>query len=547
MRNRTLILRVPTGISLLLLAVFSTGCSKDWPAFRHNTLRTAAQIEDTALSDPAQVPNLAVRWTFTAPGAPNNRFRASPIVYEGRVYVGNQNGHLYALDANTGALIWQYPAAGSPGFSSQFTCNPSSQGIASSAAIASVNGTDAVIFGAPDQSIGTHYGEGRLFALNAATGSEIWKSPVIAKLNDLTGGNAGDAIDAAGAVLPGVKALHEQIGYSSPLVFNDRVYIGVADHCDNPIQQGRVVAVFLNSGSIDGAFTYCSTGVCGDNTRGGGVWSSVMGWNGLYITTGNTNNGGAEPAPNNGLSLLRLNQTNGSVIWKFQPVPYDRDWDPDWAASPTYMGASCGGIVISTMKDGWTHALNAGDGVPGPASRRWSFPPATIPFTAADGTVHGDSRYMRSGAAWDDVYVTMNGGLNLNTNISAGYRRLYAFNVCAGPGDLLRWFIDVPGTSGFTYSLGSPTINNGIVYIGTDQGHLVAIADPSVHPGVGWRCSNPDVTSANCVAMGYAFVPQPAVLADVQLDGRMVYTEPALARGKVYVSTEGGKVYMLSP
>lgn len=57
---------------------------------------------------------------------------------------------------------------------SQFTCNPSSQGIASSAAITKVGGTDAVIFGAPDPSVGTALGEGRLFALNAATGAVIW-------------------------------------------------------------------------------------------------------------------------------------------------------------------------------------------------------------------------------------------------------------------------------------------------------------------------------------------------------------------------------------
>jgi outer membrane protein assembly factor BamB len=447
--------------------------------------------------------------------------------------VGNQNGRFYALDADTGAMVWQYPPAASPPLTSQFVCNPSSQGLASSATIATINGTDAVIFGGPDQSIGTHLGEGRLFALNAATGAEIWKSPVISRLTGLTGGS--------------MTEFHEQIGYSSPLVFNDRVYVGVADHCDNPIQKGRVVAVLLSTGAIDGAFTYCSAGTCADNSRGGGVWSSVMGWDGIYITTGNTNIGGPEPAPNNGLSLLRLDKTNGSVIWKFQPVPYALDGDPDWAASPTYMGASCGAVIISTMKDGWTHALNAGNGVPGPASRRWSFPPAAIPFTPGDGTVHGDSRYMRSGAAWDDVYITMNGGLNLTSSVSSGYKRLHAFNVCANAADRIRWIIDVPGTSGATYSLGSPTVTNGVVYVGTDQGHLVAIADPSIAPAAGWRCSNPAVSNANCIAMGFTFVPQPAVLADVPLAGRMVYTEPVLARGKVYVATEAGNVYMLSP
>jgi hypothetical protein len=41
-------------------------------------------------------------------------------------------------------------------------------------------------------------------------------------------------------------------------------------------------------------------------------------------------------------------------------------------------------------------------------------------------------------------------------------------------------------------------------------------------------------------------VPIPAVLASVQLDGS-IQTEPALARGRVYVSTDAGKLYMLEP
>jgi hypothetical protein len=51
--------------------------------------------------------------------------------------------------------------------------------------------------------------------------------------------------------------------------------------------------------------------------------------------------------------------------------------------------------------------------------------------------------------------------------------------------------------------------------------------------------------------MGYTLVPEPAVLANVAVTGSMVYTEPAIANGKLYVSTGGfgspGYVYMLSP
>jgi outer membrane protein assembly factor BamB len=515
-------------------AIVFSGCSKYWTMYRHEHLRSGGQLRSSDVSNPARVPSLAVRWTFTVPAADTSAgtdpgFRASPIVYHGRVYVGSGNGRMYALDANTGAILWKYPAPPAPPLRSQFRCNPSSSGIASSATMARIGGKHAVIFGAPDLSFGTGLGEGRLFALNAATGAEIWKSPVVASLTGLTRGSTSQ--------------LHQQIGYSSPLVFGDRVYIGVADHCDNPIQKGSVVAVKLSDGTIDSSFTYCSTGTCSDSARGGGVWSSVAAFgDSLYATTGNANNGDPEPSPNNGLSMLRINSVTGAVTWKFQPVPYLLDWDPDWSAGPNVVLASCGVMVVSTMKDGWTHAVNAVSG-----ARRWTFPPAAIPFTIGDLTVHGDTRFMRAGAAWGDVFITLAGGLTTTTNLSSNYKRLHALNSCSSDSDRIRWIIDVPGASGGTYSLGAPTVTRGIVYIGTDQGRLVAIADPAIHPAAGWRCSNPDVTTANCVSSGFKLVPEPAVLANIALSGSMVYNEPVIAEGRLFVATGAGNVYMLKP
>jgi hypothetical protein len=181
---------------------------------------------------------------------------------------------------------------------------------------------------------------------------------------------------------------------------------------------------------------------------------------------------------------------------------------------------------------------------------------------------------------WGNVYVAMNGGLNLTeSGVTGGYHRLHAFNVCAAEKSRLRWLIDVPGTSlrcsRNKFCLGNPTITGGIVYVGTDQGHLVAIADPTVKRAAGWRCENADVKSGDCVHLGYRLTRQPAILADVtlplslpcsstcpqhpcSLTNSLVYTEPVLANGKAYVSTEvrdckgegksiAGYVYMLQP
>ncbi len=514
-------------------------CSSDWPAFRHNPLRNAQQLHASGLTDPYQVMNLSVRWQYPPSGQPalGQAFRASPIVWEGRVYVGNGDGRLYALDAATGAELWRYPPAGDPPLTTQFLSNPSSRGIASSAMIGIFreDGREVVILGAPDQSIGAGLGSGRLFALDPVTGAEVWKSPEIAVLNGLTSSATTE--------------LHEQIGYSSPLVFNDRVYIGIANHGDNPIQNGRVAAVDLTSGSLVGAFGFVAT-----STRGGGVWSSVAGGfddGGIYITTGNSRcwNGGCQSAPatDHGLSLLRLDPSSGSVVWKHQPVPFEMDDDPDWASGPTLIPGTCGDIVVSTMKDGWSYGVDAGSGTPGPASVRWQFPP-TGTFSPGDGTVHGDSRYLVPGAAWRDVFLTMTGGENVTTNVSGGFHRVHALNACAGRGSRVRWIADVPNaTPGGSYRLGPPTVTRGIVFIGTHQSHVVAIADPSVWPLASSRCSNPDVTVANCVANGFSLIPEVKVLANVDLGAGSILTEPALAGGSVFVATSGGRVFMLAP
>lgn len=523
-----------SGAVLIMAVVVMSGCSADWPSFRHNALRTGAQLNHGPLTDPAKIATLAVSWTFPASAGvvlspPPGPFRASPIVIDKVVYIGNSNGYFYAINAADGTLKWQYPPSGSPALTSTFTCNPSSEGIASSASYARIGGTDAIIFGAPDQSIGAGLGSGRLFALNASTGAEIWKSPEI-------------------AVLLSDGVTHQQIGYSSPLVFDDRVYIGVADHCDNPIQRGKVAAVHLADGTIDGGFSFLSTGP----PRGGGVWGSQAGWidNGIYVTTGNSNIGGPSPVPNHALSLLRLDAKTGSIVWGWQPVPYDLDQDPDWSATPSVVLGSCGVVAVGTQKDGWTWAVNAGNGTPGPPSVRWAFPTGpwvTSGFVMGDGTVHGDTRYLRPGAVWDDVYIVQTGGVPVITDAYEGFHHLYALNACASDADRVRWIKDVPNSSGAEYSLGPPTVTHGVIFVGTDLGHLVVIGDPSITPASGWRCNNPTISSASCVASGFTLVPDPAVLKDIDLHAGAISTEPALVGDPVYVSTEGGKVLMLKP
>jgi outer membrane protein assembly factor BamB len=528
--------------SLLGVAALGSllGCaSSDWPNYRFDAFREGNQRAATPLSDPAQVPNLAVRWSFPANTAgEGGNFRGGPIVVNGRVFIGSTSGRFYALDANSGALLWQYPAAGQPAL--QGSCGPAG-GVQSYGGYGVMSGAatyfGSVIFGAPDPTAEGGFGSARLFQLDQATGNLIWKSDVVAHVNGCTGSSTSQ--------------LHERIGYSAPLVVGRTVYVGVHDAGDDPIQNGMIRSVSADTGTLTPGFGFEAT-----PTRGGGVWNGpATDLSDVYFTTGNTRNwtGGSQPQPNPnyGLSLMRINGNTGAVAWQFQAVPYDLDDDPDWAAGATLHLASCDEMVSSVEKDGWAYAIDATTG-----NCRWQFPQteATCKFPSGGAHDHGDTDYKRPAATWGDVLILVTGGEALvHDGVNAGYGRLHALDACAPAGtNRVRWLSDIPHSSGGGYALGSPSVTGGIVYIGTDQGHLVALADPTIAAATGTRCSDIDfATAAACTAAGYAVVPIPAVLADVALpDGSSaagLRNEPAIASGKLFIGTDGGHVYMLSP
>ena len=523
-------------IAIAALVLTGAACahgSSDWPMHRYDAARTASQPTNSLLANPAGLGTLHQVWSWHPAavgdadvGATGWGFSASPIVYDGKVFVAHLNGRLYAL-TTSGAFLWKYPPAPGQALVSTTMCNPSSPGIASTPAVAAkVAGVPAVIFGAPDPT--SDNGDGRLWAVNANTGALIWKSPVLA-----------------------ARTANEQIGYDSPVITKHRVYVGVSNHCDNPIIAGKLYAVELNTGALVAGFT---TFVAAPS-RGGGIWSSPAATpdGDAIITTGNgcvAYNGGCttEPSPNHALSMIRLQRNTGAMIWKFQPVPWSLDGDPDWAAIPTVQQSSCGHLAVAPMKDGYTHALKLGPSAPtgdpvalGLSLRQWSFPPASIPFTS--GT-HGDTRYIRGAAVWKDAIYVVTGGRDVTINVTAGYRRLYGLNACASDFERVRWWLQFPG-SGYP-TMGAPSVTRGIVYIGTSTDTLYAIADPDVFPPIGTQCDFPGVSNAACVPNGFRLTPIPAILARVKLSGS-IRTTPALAGGRVYVTTDAGFVHALSP
>jgi outer membrane protein assembly factor BamB len=55
------------------------------------------------------VGNLGLKWQF---GNIGESFLSSPAVANGVVYVGSDDGNLYAINAKTGAMLWGYKTRG---------------------------------------------------------------------------------------------------------------------------------------------------------------------------------------------------------------------------------------------------------------------------------------------------------------------------------------------------------------------------------------------------------------------------------------------------
>jgi len=56
----------------------------------------------------ADVPNLKLKWAFGFPGGA--QAYGHPVIVGGRVFVGSDNGNLYALDADSGCMYWSFKA-----------------------------------------------------------------------------------------------------------------------------------------------------------------------------------------------------------------------------------------------------------------------------------------------------------------------------------------------------------------------------------------------------------------------------------------------------
>ncbi len=174
-------------------------------------------------------------WPFSKPDRP---VFSSPTVYEGTVYVGSNDNRLYAVDAATGTQQWV--------FTQQYG------NIASSPTV--YEGT--VYVGSAD---------GTLYAVEGGTGSKQWtftepndpifSSPTVMNGSVYVGSDDGTlyAVDADSGNKQWVFSRPDASVGSSPTVYEGTVYVGSDD--------GTLYAVDAGTGSEEWAFTEPDGGV----------------------------------------------------------------------------------------------------------------------------------------------------------------------------------------------------------------------------------------------------------------------------------------------
>ncbi len=82
--------------------------SADWPQFHFAADRSGFNAGETTLNA-SNVSQLGLSWRTTISNAP----LSPPVVAGGTVYVGSNDGNLYALSASTGGILWRGPTGGS--------------------------------------------------------------------------------------------------------------------------------------------------------------------------------------------------------------------------------------------------------------------------------------------------------------------------------------------------------------------------------------------------------------------------------------------------
>ena len=445
------------------------------------------------------VSGLALKWTY-ATGA---FVESSAAVVSGVVYIGSDDGNLYALNASTGQKLWSFSTG-------------STQSILDAPAVA-----NGVVY------IGSY--DGVLYALNAATGKQLWSfvtgsNPVVGAPTVVNG-----VVYVSGGVPETLCALDASTGkmlwsdgnsiggWDSAAVANGVVYIGSFDNNARAINASTGAVIWTYSvpdGFLDSSPAVVN-GVVYFGTWDGAVYAlkannGALLWSyetGSHITS--------SPAVANGVvyigswdnNVYALNASTGERIWSFTT-------GDSVESSP----AVANGVVYVGSDDFNLYALNARDG-----QQLWAYLTNTYVQSSpsvVDGVVYAAGGIGHEGPVFAfapgdtaDLYLRI---LPSATTVHQGDLVTYTFPVWnLGPGIAEREVLttEVPEGTAFDYIRVSGTPGLGTCttppYGGTGQ--VVCHENGSMASNTTWTVR---LTVKVTAAKGAVITANAAVLAD---------------------------------
>jgi polyvinyl alcohol dehydrogenase (cytochrome) len=250
-----------------------------WTGWGNNPANWRFQPTAAASISGPDVPRLKLKWAFGIPRV--QAVRSQPVIYDGRVYVGANDGTVYSLDALSGCTFWATTGKpvrsglviGSRGSTAVVFYGDASGGVdaldAHSGALlwrtqadphpaATITGTPSYFQGRlyvpvssseeqarrrPDYECCTF--RGSVVALDAATGGVVWQAYMVAQ----TPTPHGKTPEGRAMIGPSGMAI-----WSSPTIdaAKSRVYVGTGDNYSEPgtATSDAVVALDLRTGRL---------------------------------------------------------------------------------------------------------------------------------------------------------------------------------------------------------------------------------------------------------------------------------------------------------
>jgi alcohol dehydrogenase (cytochrome c) len=267
-----------------------------WPAHNYGLSNTRATTNTDI--NATNVAKLTPKWRFKLPYIGQfGAYTSNPIVLDGVVYIEDPDSDVYALNQQTGAVMWKHlyksvtPSGGPNGLALGY----------------------GLLFGAT---------EGAAFALNPKNGAQVWMHKLI--------GNKLEGIDMTPQLYDG-KVLISTIPGSSTNFYQGGAF-GTVYSLD--AKTGKTVWSFQTVKG--GAKLFGNPKV----NSGGGLWypPSVDSHGRVFLSVANPAplygtpkfpNGSSRPGPNLYTdSLVALDGQTGKLLWFRQAIPHDlRDYD----------------------------------------------------------------------------------------------------------------------------------------------------------------------------------------------------------------------------